>query len=132
MITFFPRQRRIGLLLVVVFVICFFSAVSFYVGTRVNQPSVSLTDNGLLSLDQIQELPIDTKVWIQYNHDRLDLWGDEAASTYEKKGVGLVLRCTNGYWELDDPGFGSKWRVWEHQPTEQEQKAIKWEDSPWN
>lgn len=106
---------------------------SFFLGVNFsNSKATVLTGNGLLSADQVQELPIGTKVWIQYNHDRLDLWGDEAASTYEKKGVGLVLRCTNGYWELDDPGFGSKWRVWEHQPTEQEQKAIKWEDSPWN
>lgn len=94
--------------------------------------STPAPDNRLLTYQEVMDLPIGTKVWVEYNPNRKRLWDDEPMIREEKDGVGPVLDNSSGYWELNEKAdFGYKYRVWQKTCTEQESKAISWTDSPW-
>ena len=133
MITFFPNRvsNRAKILAFIAGVVIVFAVFcfGFFAGMNTNRTFVPTTR--LLTRDEIKALPDGTKVWVEYNHDRLDLWDDEAMFRQDKDGVGPVLRNNSGYWEIDDYRFGNSFRVWEKMPSERESRSTAWSDSPW-
>lgn len=80
----------------------------------------------LLTMEDLKNLPVGTEVWVEYNHEKLNLWPDEKMFR-ENTNDGPVLKNDTGYWPIQpDAIFGSLYRVWTAKPSDLDKRMVFW------
>lgn len=120
--------NRVGVLILCLI----FVALAFWGVVKFVPRAMTVVTTRLLTLEEIQALPIGTKVWVEYNRERFGLLPDSAMERQVIEGIGDVIRTPEGYWELSNKlDFGVTYRVWEKMPSKGESQAVPWNQSPW-